>query len=79
MKLLFIDCRSLQCSGSGACAGAQYEAERGPDEALLRPRSHAHCSEGGEFTLIRKLNAAFYEAWRGSSPPPLSAYDSSFV
>lgn len=54
MKLLFIDSRSLQCSGSGACAGARYEAERGPEEALLRPRSHAHCSEGGEFTLIRE-------------------------
>lgn len=54
MKLLFIDSCSLQCSGSGACAGARYEAERGPEEALLRPRSHAHCSEGGEFTLIRE-------------------------
>lgn len=39
----------LQCSSWGADVGAQYEAETGPAEALSRPQSRAHCSEGESY------------------------------
>lgn len=46
MNLLFIDRWRLQCCSRGTTARDEYEAERGSEEALLCPQSHARCSEG---------------------------------
>lgn len=60
MKLLFIDCFSLQCSRREADAGGRHQAERGPEEALLLyvPKTLLAVRK-------RRVNVAFYEAWRG--------------
>lgn len=61
-KFLFIDCRSVLVE------------EPVPDIVLNLKEAPKVMFRKGDFSLIRKPNIALYESWRGSSPPPPSAY-----